>query len=472
MLRPATQEAMQLLMEGSVCFVRIEAAGLRIDTAYLEQAIKDVKAQIISMEAEYKNTEEYKLWQRHFGNSMKLSSRSQLGKIVFDVLGHKRNPFMGQSNDVAAFEHLQIPFIKTYQECERLKKALSTYLLGIQRETIDGFVHPFQSLAGGFSSGEGSGGAESYRCSSSKPNFHNMPIRNKTISKIIRSCVIPRKGNVFLEPDYGTQEVRISYCYNKDPRLKHDILNGDMHTDRTLELYMLTSKEMGPVSKDPGKICRYVGKNKFTFAQFYGSYYGQCAPDLWDAISIFGLKTLNGVSLFEHLKSKGITKLGKCDPELEPVPGTFEYHVRDVERKMWQESYPVYNQWKKDWWALYQQQGGINTLTGFRQYGVFRRNQILCDPIQGSAFHCLLWSAIQIQKELIRCKMKTKIVDLIHDSFLFDTPLREVNDTVEMVKEIAIRKIAKYWRWICIPLSVEFDIAPENWYDKKPLEAI
>lgn len=482
-LQPATKAAYQLLQEGSIAFSRIEAAGLRIDLPYLERAISEVKTQITQLEQAYQGSPEYKLWQKHYGNDMKLSSRVQLGHIIFDVCGHKRNPFLKDregtikgragkdKNNIAAFEHLtdKVPFIKEHQEAERLKKALVTYLYGIQRETVDGVCHPFQSLAGGFSSGEGSGGAESYRSSSSKPNFHNMPIRNKAISKIVRSCVIPRKGNVLLEPDYGTQEVRVSYCYNKDPRLKYDILNGDMHTDRMLDLYCLTPEEIGPVSSDPAKICRYVAKNRFVFAQFYGSYFAQCAPDLWDAISIFGLKTLNGTSLFEHLASRGIKRLGLCDPDCEPIKGTFEYHVRDVERKMWQESYPVYDQWKRDWWNLYQQQGGINTLTGFRQYGVFRRNQILCDAIQGSAFQCLLWSIIEIQKELIRQKMRTRIIDQVHDSALFDAPREEVDGVIEIANDTMLKKVAKHWPWICIPLSVEWDWSESSWYDKKPL---
>jgi DNA polymerase I len=459
-LAPATPEAMQLLMEGSIAFARIEAAGLRIDVPYLEQSIKDVQRQIAELTTGLQTSEEHKTWQRLYGDGMKLDSRTQLGRIVFDTLGHKRNPFMGMSNDVAAFEHLRLPFIVNYQTVTRLKKALSTNLLGIKREVVDGVIHPFHDLHT----------VESYRPSSSRPNFYNMPVRNKAISKIIRSCVIPREGHELLEVDYSTQEVRISYCYNQDPKLKYDILHGDMHRDRTKELYLLSDEEMGPSSKDPGKLCRYIGKNKFVFAQFYGSYYGLCAPDLWDAISIYDLRRTDGVSLFEHLASKGISRLGACDSDQDPKVGTYEAHVKEVERVMWEENYPVYNQWKKDWWNRYQAEGGFHTKTGFTLYGVLRRNQVLCDPIQGSAFHCQLWGLIQIQKELIRRKMRTKIVNQVYDSILFDTYKKEREDVIALCQDYMLNRVVKHWPWIIVPLGMEFELSDRSWFDKKPLE--
>jgi hypothetical protein len=144
--------------------------------------------------------------------------------------------------------------------------------------------------------------------------------------------------------------------------------------------------------------------------------------------------------------------------------------VQQVEKKMWLETYTVYNQWKKDWWAQYQRNGGVNFLTGFKQEGVFRRNQILCDPVQGSAFHCLLWSLIQIQKKLLWKKLKAKIVNQVYDSVLIDTPESELSDVAEIVKKFALEKVMKHWKWIIVPLAIEMEICPENWFSKQKLE--
>jgi DNA polymerase I-like protein with 3'-5' exonuclease and polymerase domains len=461
-LQPATKEAYELLHAGALAFSRMSETGLRIDVPYLEKSIEEVQAQIRKMESALRKDPAFAMWNKHYGNSMKLNSRVQLGHVLFDLMGYKRNPFMGKSNDEAAFEHLRIPFKQNYFDVARMKKALNTYLYGIQKEVVSGICHPNFGVTG----------PESYRSQSDRPNFHNMPIRNKVISRVIRQCVIPRKGHVFIEADYGTQEVRGAYCYNKDQKLRHDILHGDMHTDRTKELYLLTTEQLGPVNADPGKTVRYVGKNRFVFAQFYGSFFKQCAPDLWDAISLYDLRRSDGVSLFEHLQSKGIKSLGPCDVEADydPEPGTFEHHVQQVERKMWDQTYTTYAQWRKDWWALYQRQGGVNTLTGFRIYGVYRRNQILCNPIQGSSYHCQLWAMIEIQKEFLKRKMKSRIVDQIHDSLLIDTHRAEIWDVVEIVRHYMVEAVAEHWKWIIIPLSVEFEICEPSWADKATLK--
>jgi DNA polymerase I len=457
MLKPATKEAFQLLMEGQVAFSRIECAGLKIDRPYLEKAISSTETRILELENRLQTSKEHQIWAKHFGNKMNLRSRQQLGKVLFGLCGHKRNPFMGLSNDVAAFEHLKSPFMSAYHEVERLKKALKTNLHGILRELDDrNYIHPFFNLL-----------AESYRSTSQSPNFQNQPIRNKEIAKIVRSSVICPPGYEIHEYDYGTQEVRMAYFYCLDPKLLYDIIHGDMHRDRAKELFLLTDEEMGP-NDGNGRQTRYVGKNGFVFAEFYGSYYIQRAPALWDYISILDLKTTAGLSLHQHLASKGIKTLGKCDPELDPEPGTFEHHVREVERKMWKEVYVIYDAWKTKWWDDYQRNGGINTLTGFKMEGVFKKNQILCDPIQGSAFHCLLWSIIEIQKELIRRKMKSRIICQVHDSMNWYVWKPERDDVIKLVLDVAVGRVAKHWPWITTPLSVDLEVSETNWFEKKP----
>jgi DNA polymerase-1 len=470
-LKPATPEAFDLLLQGSLAMAEIERAGIRIDIAYLDRAIAATEKEISVLQKTLRASEEFKLWSREFGERMTLGSNWQLARVVFDLMGEKRNPLLvargrekdtAPSNDVKAFEHLNIPFVSDWFKLKRLDKALGTYLMGMRREVVGEYLHPFFHLHT----------AESYRGSSDRINFQNFPVRNKGISKIVRSAVIPREGNVLLEADYGQQEVRVAACYTKDPKLISYIVGGgDMHKDFCMELYMLTEEELGDTDiKGPAKDSRYCAKNMFTFPQFYGSVYAQCAPNLWDAIKRMSLTRSDGLSLYDHLKGKGITKLGACDYEQEPRKGTFELQVQKVERRMWQEVFTVYDRWKKDWWNTYLRQGGVNTLTGFRMEGVFRRNQVLCDPIQGSAFHCLLWSAIPIQKEIKRRGMKALMICQIHDSMLFDCPKKEIEDLTEIIREYAVRQVSRHWKWICVPLAVDFESSETNWFSKSKLQ--
>lgn len=473
-LRPPTAESYELLQRGAIAMSRIERTGIRVDTAYLNKTIKSIKQELIDKERSLSGTKEWKLWSRQYGDRMSLEAPAQLGHVVFKLLGCKRNPHLvlkqderergrgtDEKNDEAAYEHLDVPFVKLLLEWKKLKKAYTTVLLNLKKEEIDGFIHPLIDL---FST-------ESGRSACRTPNLQNTHVRNKQLSKIVRSCFIPREGNTFLEVDYSTQEVRFSYLYNKDPKLLYDILHGDMHKDRAKELYMLTEEELGPIGVGSfGKDVRYCAKNMYVFPGFYGSYYCQCAPNLWDAIRRLKLCRADGVGLYDHLREKGIKRLGACDPDSEAVKGTFEYHVKKIEQHQWNEVYTVYDDWKRRWWDLYQRQGGVNTLTGWCLAGDFRRNQILCDPIQGDAFKCLLWCIIEIQEELIRRKMKSKIVLQIHDSFLFDTVPSELQDLIQLVYDYAVKKVAQHWKWITCPLSLEYEIAEPNWYEKRPLE--
>lgn len=459
-LKPPTKDAMDLLMKGTTALTRMSNAGVRVDVGYLNNVIKETTQQISEMEHEIRNNPIVETWKKHYGKDFKLGSRTQLGRIVFDILGNKRNPFMGGMNNEIAFKHLKDPFTAPdgpYFGIAKLKKALSTYLIGLKNHTVNGFIHPSMKL---FS-------VESYRSSCTDPNLQNQPRRNKRISEIVRRSIIARDGHDLIEADYSAQEVRVGACYCKDPQLISYVTGGgDQHFDAAKDIYMLTDGEIGGIEKgQPGRDVRDITKNKWVFPQNYGSYYLNCTPDLWEAIEEWDLKTAQGVSLFHHLKSKGIKRMGACDPDKEPVKGTFEHHVREAERAYW-ERLSVFAQWRKDWWQLYQDQGGLNTLTGFRMAGKFSRNQVLCDPIQGSAFHCLLWSIINIQNEMIRKKMKSQIVLQIHDSILFDAHRREVDDLVEITRRWAIDKVAKHWPWIIVPLAVEFERSESTWFDK------
>jgi DNA polymerase I-like protein with 3'-5' exonuclease and polymerase domains len=91
------------------------------------------------------------------------------------------------------------------------------------------------------------------------------------------------------------------------------------------------------------------------------------------------------------------------------------------------------------------------------------KNQIINYPIQGSAFHCLLWSLIQIvQKELKKRKMKTIVVGQIHDSIIADVVEEELEEYLAMSNEVMTRRIIKDWPWIITPLEIEAEATPIN----------
>lgn len=446
---PATPEAYQLLHEGSLALSRVEANGMRVDTKYLKKVIKRTDIEIRELEEQLQKDKVYRIWRKRFGDKTKLGNRKQLGTIVFEVLGHER---LTGGNDEETFRHVDLPFVKDYFKLQKKLKVKNTYLAGIDREVVEGYLHAMFNL----------NTVVTYRGSSDTPNFQNLPIRNPEMGKIIRDCFIARDGHVLVENDFGGIEVRVVACYNKDPVLIDYICDPtkDMHRDMAAKCYCTSS---GEVSKN----MRYCGKNMLVFPEFYGSYYVDCARNLWQAIDTMALETTGGDSVTDVLIAKGISELGACDSDKPPRKGTFEHHIKQVEEALWNK-FRVYAKWKRDWWNGYVQRGFIESLTGFVLQGVYRRNQIINSPVQGSAFHILLKSLIILEKRMRKEKMRSKLVGQIHDSLIADVHKEELSEYLVMVKEITTVEVPKLWKWINVPLEIEAEVAPEGgtWYDK------
>lgn len=456
----STPEAYQLLHEGSLASSRIEENGMRVDVGYLNATIKKLKLQIDKREIRLKESKFFKRWKKEFGHKTKMTSRQQLAHMLFEVMGFesvKKTKTGNPSTDVEALESIDNSFIREYAYVEKLKKAKNTYLTGIKRELEGDRIHPNINL----------NTAVSIRSSVNDPNSQNFPSRDPFFAKMVRTCFIPSPGHVIVEVDLKLNEVRVACCYCEDERLINDTLHGDMHRDMAAECFKLPKKKVT-------KAVRHVGKNGFVFPEFFGDFYGQIAPSMWDSIRKDKLTTPDGISLYQHLKSKGITKLGKCDTNFDPRPHTFEKHIKKVEDRFWNERYVGYKQWKVDWFDDYMRRKYFKMFTGFvirwGKSGPCNRKQAVNYPIQGSAFHCLLWALIKLIKWLEKKKMKSKVITQIHDSIVADVHKKELQDFLEKVKQLLVVDIRKAWPWLTVPLGVEAEMSETNWYAKREIE--
>ena len=440
-------------MEGSAAFADIEESGMRIDVEYLDKAIAWANRKIREIEQELKEDEVFRVWRKVYGAKADLDSPQQLGRIIFgelDVPCYSRTEKTGRpKTDVAALENVDFPFVKRLVSLKKLKKALSTYLIGIRRETVDGFLHPFFNLHL----------VETFRSSSDSPNFQNVPVRDKRQAKLIRQAFIPRDGHVIVEVDYSALEFRIAAAfwedlamvkYASDPTL-------DIHRDMAAECYLLDTDE---VSKD----ARFHTKNSFVFPQLYGSYWGNCANNLWQNIERSDIRTKNtDVRLYDHLKRQGINSLGSTK---NPSSDSFMGHVKRVEERF-NGRFSYWSEQKDVWWDQYLKRGWFPLKTGFVCPGVYSYNNLMNTPIQGPAFHIVLWSLIQIHRWLKQNKMRTVITGQIHDSLVLDTSLDELDVILCKVKEVMTVDVRRHWPWIIVPLDVEAEVGRRNWYEKE-----
>lgn len=457
-----TPEAVEFYRQAILAFSRMSRNGIRINVPLLKKSLIDVKKLTEELEDKLRQEPEYKWLVKKFGSKANVSSRDQLRQYFFDELQMKPKTFTakGQAkldkdfleSQCSGFQYVQLFLLR-----EKYLKAHSTYLTGLLREVdSEGFLHPFFHLHI----------ASSLRTSSSMPNFQNMPIRDPVIGPLIRQLIVPRKGCVLGEIDYGAMEFRGAANFWGDPAMIQYASDPtkDIHRDLAMLCYKLKKEE---VSKD----ARYCAKNKFVFPILYGSYYVSCAKNLWLHMNTMDLRLANdkNKTVREHLKEQGITKLGACDPKLSPKIGTFEYLIKQVEESF-NKKFHVFCEKKERWWNDYVKNGFFRTTTGFVINGIHSRLFLMNAPIQGPSSHCLDWSVVEMQKELTRKKMKSLQVAQIHDCILGDVRESELQDYLNMSKSIMTERIRDEWKWIKTTLEIEVDVVEnhESWNMKKP----
>jgi DNA polymerase-1 len=446
-IQPDTKAAYRLMHDGILALAEIERTGMRIDADYCRRQIDILDRRVERLIKALHKTEDILEWKQIYKQKFNLESPRQLADYLYK---HKRLIPMkvtekgNASVDDESLKTIKEPFVQDLLRIRRLKKTRDTYLKGILSEVSeDGLLHPFFNLHT----------VKTFRSSAQSPNFQNLPIRDKEMGKIIRQAFIPRQGYRFGGVDYAAIEVKIAACYHHDQTMLEYIRNpsSDMHRDMAMECYKLRQDQVT-------KISRYCAKNKFVFPQFYGDWYKNCAVSLWSAIDEMELQTADGVPMREHLRTQNIKNYNR-----------FEDHIQRVENRFWNDRFSVYAEWKRQWIKEYERNGYFHTLTGFTCSGVMGRNDVVNYPVQGSAFHCLLWSLIRLHDWLKQEKLQTKIVGQIHDEITLDVFEEEMDVVLSRAKEIMCEEIRREWPWIVVPLDVESSFAPvdQSWHEKE-----
>jgi len=287
----------------------------------------------------------------------------------------------------------------------------------------------------------------------SNPNLQNTPIRDEEAKRICRGGILPSKGNKLLEADFSGIEVCCSVMYHHDPKMIQYITDPttNMHRDVSCDLWKTTPDQ---ITKD----IRQHAKGGWTFAQFYGDWYKNCAKNLWENCK--DLPLVNGNIIINHLHNEGIT----CYND-------FVAHCKDVEYIFWKKRFKVYDKWKYKINEFYQQYGYTENYFGFRFTGYMDRKQVTNYVIQSTAFHILLWTLIQLNNVMKEENLKSKLILQVHDSVILDLVPEEQNYVVKTLKNIAEIEVRKNFSWVNVPLKIEFEATEIEapWSTKKEL---
>lgn len=460
-VKATSVDANKLMLDAALVFSKMEENGIRVDVDYCQKTTRHLERQIARIDKQLLDSDVYVQGRQAYGSKFNFTD-DQLRKVLFDVMGftpvaytdkEKTKPSMAAVH----LQELKIPALEMRIRKKKLEKVKDTYLANFMKEAVDGIMHPFFDLHK----------VITFRSSSSAPNFQNIPNRDPEIQKLCRQALIARPGRRLCCIDFSGVEVRIGTAYHKDPMMIKYIEDPttDMHRDMAKEIYLIDDELWDWISEDAPKSAkriRHSGKNEFVFPEFYGDWYKSCAQNLWNSAHQETHVLPDGTPLFKYLAE---------DHKIKTL-SQFEDHMESVEHAFWHDRFPVYNEWKDAWYAEYCKKGYFDTLTGFRCQGIMSKNDATNYPTQGSAFHCTLFSAIEVQKVIDENNLKSQLIGQIHDEVILDMDEDERPRLQREIKDIMTNRLREQWKWINVPIDVEIEITPINGslYEKKEIE--
>lgn len=466
-IQPRTKSAYDLFHDGSIALAEAEFNGIRCDRSYCQRMIANIDRQVQRLTVQIRESELGRAWDKRFGSKALYSSGHQLREVLTKELNLKIGKETHKGNisiDHEVLEGFKRVDLNLLLKKNGLKKMSGTYLKNLLAESeADGFIHPFFHLS---EYGEDvKGGAATYRSSSSNPNFQNLPNRHEEERKLIRRAFLPRHGHRIVSRDYGGMEFKISACLHHDQNMIRYIEEGDdPHRDTAAKCFLLDPSHCTKAYGEPGKQVRFAGKNNFTFAQMYFQDPQNTARGLWSSIDDLELchPADPDKPLRKHLQDKKIRSFDD-----------FSKHIEKTCNWFWRDMFPEYGRWRDRWIADYNKLGYFDMLTGFRLEGVMTKYQLGNYPIQGPAFHCLLWAMTRVWKLWgEKPWVRSKLVGQIHDELTTDEHEEEFSGNQEVIPRIMAEDIRKEWPWIIVPLEVETEATgvDEAWYYKKGVD--
>ena len=388
----------------------MENEGVSIDAPAMQEYSKLLEKEIADLE---------KFIIEQAGETFNVSSPKQMGEILFDklkIIDKPKKTKTGQyQTDEETLQTLvgKHPIIPPLLDYRQLKKLKSTYVdvLPTLANPNTGKIHTSFNQAV----------AATGRLSSNNPNLQNIPIKTEK-GREVRKAFVASPGNQILSADYSQVELRIMAEISGDEGMLEAFKQGlDIHSATAAKVFNV---DLADVTKE------MRGKAKMVN---FGIIYG---------ISAFGLAQRLGISRTE---SAEIIK---------------NYFAK----------YPKVQSYMSDTVDFAKEHGYVETIMGRRRYlkdinsanavvrGYAERNAINA-PIQGSAADIIKKAMIDIQAELKKQGLKSKMILQVHDELLFDVPF----DEQEIIKPI-VRKGMENAVKMNVPLIVDMNFG-HSWLE-------
>ena len=386
-----------------------EKAGIKLDTARLEQAGLGMRAAAATLERE--------IWELA-GEEFMIGFPQQLAEVLFVKLGlsRKRRGKTGFSTDARVLQAIrdEHPIVEKVERWRELTKLVQTYL-----EQLPAAIGPDGRLHTTLLQTNTTTG----RLASINPNLQNIPIRSET-GREIRACFVAEPGNVLISVDYSQVELRVLAHIAGEDVLKQIFLRGeDVHTETAAAVFDTAPDQLTLAMRSKAKMVNY------------GIVYGLSAYGLADRLRI----------------------------EQEEAQ---EFIDRYLER------FPAVAQFMADAVKQAEEHGYVSTLFGRRRQvpEIRARNWqtrklgerlAVNSIIQGTAADIIKVAMVRCHDALAAVGLSTRVILQIHDELLFEGP----EDEAERAAEIASAEMVGAAE-LDPPLVVDAGIGP-NWLAAK-----
>ncbi len=362
---------------------KMEYAGVKVDPEYLGKMSEEFGREIGEIER--------KIFEIA-GGPFNVRSTKQLQKVLFDNLGLPviKRTKMGISTDESVLETLSVSYeiARFLLRHRRLAKLKSTYI-----DSLPAMINP---ATGRIHTSFNQAVTTTGRLSSARPNLQNIPIREEE-GRAIRRAFVPEEGKLLVSADYSQIELRILASLSGDKVMMETFRNeGDVHTETASILFGM---QPGGVTDSQRQTAKTIN-----FSIIYG-------------ISPFGLSKRLGISRYEagefikmyFRKYRGVrdffdetVKKAKAKGYVTTVLG----RIRPVEQ--------IRSQNKNLFEAA--KRIAINT------------------PIQGTAADLIKKAMVDIDGEITKRLLKSRMLIQVHDELLFEVPEEEKEDLTGLVK--------------------------------------
>jgi len=386
--------------------VHMERNGVALDSKLLGQMSHRLGKQLLKLEAEiYKSA----------GHQFNINSPQQLGTVLFGELklAPARKTKSSYSTGAAVLEELRgvHPIIESILDYRQLSKLKSTYI-----DALPSLVNP---KTGRVHTSFNQTRTATGRLSSSEPNLQNIPVRSE-LGKEVRQAFIAPAGSYLLSADYSQIDLRALAHLSQDKSLLDSFCRDeDIHSATAAQVFGATPSAVTP---DMRRVAKTVN---------FGVIYG---------MSDYGLEQATGLSREEAA--------GFIAAYFEKYPGVKQYleSTKEQARKL----------------------GYVQTILGRRRSipEINSPNRLVREaaermainmPVQGTSADIIKVAMINLDRQIDKRRLKSKMLLQVHDELIFEVPQAEMEEMRQLAPEIMSTALK-----LSVPLKVDVKVG-KNW---------